>query len=71
MPVQNAKARWADLTIAQAAAAARDIMAQVKEGSPHPLWIPGLESYLRAGLHAATLLVSALEIVERRMKREA
>jgi hypothetical protein len=64
MPVQNAKARWADRTIAEAQATVRTIMARVKDDTPSWPLLPTLKDYQYAGLHAATILASAIELVE-------
>jgi hypothetical protein len=74
MPVQNAKARWVDRTIAEAQATARDIM---RKASPLVFSeIPPTElraaihsfyqwdHYLSAGFHAGTILASAVAMVE-------
>jgi hypothetical protein len=64
MPTPTSNKRWATRTLHEAEATARDILAQVKVDMPHPLWIPGSDNYLYAGLHAATILASVLEVVE-------
>jgi hypothetical protein len=70
MPTPKSNKSWATRTLREAEATARDILAQVKADIPHPLWIPGSENYLYAGLHAATVLASVVEVIEH-MERES
>jgi hypothetical protein len=76
MPRQNGKAKWAQATLDAAVATARDTMKRVSL-DVHALThehgyvnVNGaqLDNYYYAGFYAATILDSAIQIVERQEK---